>query len=205
MTEPRAILTLVRHGETSANREGIWHGSIDTELSERGHRQAAAVAEFLARHHPDARAIYSSPLRRALHTARAIQRALDRELALEAGLAEYHLGSWEGLPYAELHGKYDLWTRMREDLDFAPHGGESPRQVTDRLCTALRRIAHAHPGERVVVVTHGGALAMALGAILDGDPAQWRRVMRNCAVSELVLAPEPELLSFDRDDHLAGL
>ena len=46
---------------------------------------------------------------------------------------------------------------------------------------------------------------MAMGAILDGSYTQWHSVMDNCAVSELVLEPEPELLSFNITDHLAGL
>ena len=57
----------------------------------------------------------------------------------------------------------------------------------------LRRIAGAHSGERVIVVGHGGALTLALGQLLDRDISVWRRVMHNCAVSELALEPEPEL------------
>jgi hypothetical protein len=46
---------------------------------------------------------------------------------------------------------------------------------------------------------------MALGAILDGDYSQWRRVMSNCGVTELVVHPKPELLSFNDTDHLEGV
>ena len=66
----------------------------------------------------------------------------------------------------------------------------------------MRRIASGHPGERVVVVTHGGVLSMALGELLDGDYSNWRRVMDNGAVSELAFAPEPSLLRFNLTDHL---
>ena len=71
-----------------------------------------------------------------------------------------------------------------------------------QLCAIVCEIADRHPGERVVVVAHGGALSMALGQILDGDYTRWRRVMGNCAVTELVLEPEPALLSFNVTDHL---
>jgi broad specificity phosphatase PhoE len=74
-----------------------------------------------------------------------------------------------------------------------------------RITASLRRIGAEHPGERVIVVTHGGALSMALAAILDGDYTRWRRVMSNCAVSELVFEPAPQLLSFNETDHLEGL
>jgi broad specificity phosphatase PhoE len=203
--ERRAILTLVRHGETCANLEGVWHGSTDAPLTERGRAQALRVAEFLLDRHADASAVYTSPLRRARETARAIADSLGVDPRLEPGLAEYHLGSWEGKTYRELHERHHLWDEIRRDPDFAPHGGESPRQVTERFTEALRRIEAGHRGERVIVVAHGGALSMALAAILDGDYTRWRRVMANCAVSELVLDPAPELLSFNRTEHLDGL
>ena len=93
---------------------------------------------------------------------------------------------------------------MREDPDFAPHGGESPRQVVERFVGTLRAIALRHSGERVVIVTHGAALSMALGALLEGDYSKWSRVIDNCAVSELVLEPAPSLLLFNHVDHLTG-
>ena len=201
----RTVLTLVRHGETSANLDGVWHGSTDTPLTERGRRQAERVAGFLAQRHPDARAVYSSPLARARETAGVISAQLGLPLVLDPGLAEYHLGSWEGLSYADLHNKHRLWERIKEDADFAPHGGESPRTVVDRFTGSLRRIAAQHEGERVVVVAHGGALSMVLAALLDGDYSQWKRVMNNCAVSELVIEPAPALLSFNVTEHLDGI
>ena len=203
--QPRAILTLVRHGETSANLAGVWHGSTDGPLTDRGREQAQRVARFLRDRYADASAVYTSPLLRARDTARAIALSLALEPRLEDGLREYDLGSWEGKTYRELHETHRLWDEMRRDPDFAPHGGESPRQVTERITAALRHIGAGHPGERVIVVTHGGALSMALAAIVDGDYTRWRRVMSNCAVSELVLEPAPELLSFNQTDHLDGV
>ena len=199
------VLTLVRHGETSANLDGVWHGSTDTPLTDRGRRQAERVAGFLAQRHQDASALYSSPLARARDTAGAIAGRLGLPLRIDEGLAEYHLGAWEGLTYSDLHHKHRLWDRMKEDPDFAPHGGESPRNVVDRFTASLRRIAAEHAEQRVVVVAHGGALSMVLAALLDGDYSQWKRVMHNCAVSELVIEPAPALLSFDVTEHLDGI
>lgn len=202
---PPTILTLVRHGETSANVEGVWHGSLDTELTARGLLQAARLAEYLAESRTGAAALYASPLRRARLTAEAIGRSLRLETRIEADLREYHLGELEGTSYRELSARHRLFERMREDPDHAPPGAESPRQVAERFAGALRRIAAAHPGERAVVVGHGGALTLALGLLLDGDPSTWRRVMKNCAVSDLVVDPEPQLLCFNEVAHLEGL
>lgn len=200
-----AILTLIRHGETAANTGGVWHGSTDTPLSERGRRQARRVGEHLLESGETFSHIYSSPLVRARHTAEAIDAGLGLGVAQEPGLSEYDLGSWEGKTYKELHKDYHLWERMKQDPDFAPHGGESPRQVVERYVSALTRIAHAHPGKRVIVVGHGGAFSMALAHLIEGSYTSWGRVMDNCAVSELWLEPNAELKQFNFTEHLAGI
>ena len=206
MGPPRTILTLVRHGETSANIDGVWHGSTDTPLTLRGRAQAERVARYAADNLAgSASAIYASPLQRARNTADAIARSLALSVEEDAGLREYDLGSWEGRSYRELFNDERLWDKMREDPDFAPHGGESPSQVARRFVAALRAIAERHSGERVVVVTHGGALSMGLGALLDNDYSSWNRMVDNCAVSELVLEPAPQLLLFNHVDHLKDL
>ena len=91
---------------------------------------------------------------------------------------------------------------MRTDPHFAPHGGETPLEVGQRLAGALRAIALRHPGERVVVVSHGGALGIAFGVLLDDDYSRFDRMMMNCAISELAFSPKPDLLSFNQIDHL---
>lgn len=205
MNTARTIFTLVRHGETSANEAGLWHGSTDTALSERGQRQASRVADYLRERHADARAVYASPLSRARDTAGAIASRLEIRLSLDAQLVEYDLGRWEGLPYRVLHSEMRLFDNIRQDPHYAPHGGESPLQVSERFCAALRRIAAQHAGERVIVVSHGGAMSLGLAHLLEGDFSRWRGVMDNCGVSELAIEPKPELLSFNHTAHLEGM
>lgn len=200
-----ALLTLVRHGETSANTGGVWHGSTDTPLSDRGHEQARRVGQHFGDASETYHHLYSSPLQRARNTAQAIGSELGLEVNQEPGLSEFDLGSWEGKTYLELHRDYRLWDHMKEDPDFAPHGGESPRQVVDRYVGTLRRIAHAHPGERVIVVGHGGALSMALAELIEGTYTSWGRVMENCALTDLRFEPEPALDRFNFTDHLEGI
>jgi len=199
------LVTLVRHGETSANVEGVWHGSIDTALTPRGRSQAERVAEHLARTRADARALYASPLERARHTARPIAERLGLEPRLEPDLREYHLGEWEGLPYSRLVREHRLFERMQADPDWQPGGGESARGVAERLARSLLAIAARHPGERAIVVSHGGALTLGLGLLLDESPAAWRRVMDNCAVSDLRFDPAPSLGIWNDVAHLDDL
>lgn len=202
MSPRPTILTIVRHGQTRANLTGVWHGSTNTPLTDHGRRQAAATADWLAAVHADVRHVYASPLDRAHHTARPIAARYATAVVLDPDLAEFDLGRWEGTSFQELFEEKRLFHHMKQDPHFAPHGGESPHRVGHRLAGSFRRIAARHPGERVVVVTHGGALSIALGLLLDDDYSSWNRMSKNCAVSELVLEPRPELLSFNHVDHL---
>ncbi|HEB91482.1 MAG TPA: histidine phosphatase family protein [Deltaproteobacteria bacterium] len=196
------VLTIVRHGQTSANLEGVWHGSTNTPLTEHGRHQAAAAAAWIDAHHRPVAHVYASPLDRAHHTAESIAQSLGLVPRLDPGLVEYDLGDWEGLSFRTLHEERRLFHNMKADPHYRPHGGESPLQVGERLVAAFRRIADRHPGERVVVVGHGGALSIAFGLLLDNDYSSWNRMMKNCAISELTLDPHPELLSFNLTDHL---
>ena len=147
----------------------------------------------------------ASPLTRARDTAAPIALRLGLTPRYEADLREYHLGEWEGVTYADLAREHRLFERMQADPDWQPGGGESARQVAERLAGRLGAISAAHAGERVIVVTHGGALTLGLGWLLDRDVSTWRRVMHNGAVSDLVFDPEPSLLCFDEVAHLEGL
>jgi broad specificity phosphatase PhoE len=195
-------VTLVRHGETSANALGVWHGSTDTALTPAGRRQAERVAAHLALTRADASALYASPLTRARDTARPIAERLGLGAQVEADLREYHLGAWEGISYAELVREHRLFERMRADPDWQPGGGESARQVAERLAAQLAAIAARHEGERVIVVSHGGALTLGLGLLLDRELSAWRRLMDNCAISDLVFDPAPRLQSWNEVAHL---
>ncbi len=201
----RTILTLVRHGQTSANLDAVWHGSSDTPLTEHGEAQAARVADFLSDHGADATAVYCSPLARARHTAEPIAKRLGVPMHLEPDLSEYDIGRWEGLSFKELNDTHRLWHHIARDPDWAPHGGESPRQVVTRFTTCLRRLAQKHPTERIIAVSHGGALSLALADILGPGTDPFSLMMVNCAVSDLVLEPRPEFLNFNLNAHLEDL
>lgn len=208
MSDQATTVILVRHGETSANTERVWHGSTDTALSDRGWEQARRVARHLAEAEPPATALYTSHLQRASNTAREIGKAQSLLPRIDRGVAEYHLGAWEGRRFRDLLVQEDFWTRIHADPDFAPAEGESVRQVADRFADSMRKIAETHPGERVIVVSHGGAMALGLGWLIDGQYSSLKRMMDNCAISELILGPKPRLARLARlndSAHLAGV
>ncbi|HKJ25350.1 MAG TPA: histidine phosphatase family protein, partial [Myxococcota bacterium] len=137
--------------------------------------------------------------------AEPIGRALSLDARLEPGLGEYHLGSWEGLTYEALLKEHELWQNMARDPDWKPHGGESGRDVVERFGAVLDAIGARHAGERVILVSHGAAMSLFMSAALRGRLGEWYEPMHNCAISELVLVPGPELLRFNVADHLEGI
>jgi len=201
--EISATLLLVRHGQIAANTARIWHGSTDSPLTEHGHAEAQRTAEFLARTRPLARALYTSPLLRTRQTAAAIGAELGLEAIAVPGLAEYGIGELEGISYEVLLKEHRFFEQISADPHFAPPGGESPHQVMTRITAALSEIARAHRGEEVVIVSHGAALGIAVGTLIDRDPMRWQHYhLSNCGLGELVLEPEPRLLAWNQTDHL---
>jgi len=152
----------IRHGETLWNRERRLQGWQDTALNAKGHAQARALADRLAiaaAHTPFA-ALYSSPLRRALDTAKPTAERLGLPIQSEPGLRERSFGVLEGIPYDELTRRAPAAAAVwrRRDPAEPLEGGESLGQFQARIAAAAQAIARRHPGARVLALTHGGAL-----------------------------------------------
>lgn len=200
-----ANVMLLRHGQIKANRQGRWHGSTDSPLTWRGRLQARRTARRLAANGSPIGAIYSSPLARCRDTAGAIADALSLPVEIHDGLREYALGDWENERFEDLAGRYQFIERATQDHDFAPPGGgETLRQVAQRIVPAIQEIHAGHADdERVLVVSHGAAMAVALGMLLDGDPGRWIQYhFANCSLTELVLSPAPCVTFFNETSHL---
>jgi probable phosphoglycerate mutase len=153
-------LVLVRHGETVWNTESRIQGHTDSPLTPLGLAQARAIAKRLGGERFDA--LVSSDLGRARDTAGAIAGRTGHRTVEDARLRERNFGVGEGLTYGELDHQYpDVFSRVRTtDPDFRIPGGESRRQFHDRVVAAFTAVAEAHEGKRIVVVTHGGVLAI---------------------------------------------
>lgn len=181
-------LILIRHGETTGNVDGVWHGRLDAPLTERGQVQVAATArrvEEVARLRP-LDALYVSPLGRARSTAEAIAAPLGLSLIVDEGLGEFDLGDWEGRSFVELRDQEDLWNQWKADPSFAPPNGESPVSFARRVVATFRRLAEQRSGQTLAVVTHGGVLSNLLAIWLGKAPGDWRRwEPHNCAITIL--------------------
>ena len=177
---------LIRHAESVWNASGRWQGQADPPLSERGRRQAEAVAAELAGTRFDV--LISSDLSRALETARIIGRAVGIEPQVDPRLRELDVGAWAGLDRAAIARLAPARLARFEagDPDERPGGGETRREIRQRARRAFAELAARHEGRRVAVVTHLGVIR----ALLEG------RELRNaewCEVAATDIArPETE-------------
>ena len=140
---------IVRHGQTDWNLEKRIQGSTDIPLNSLGRAQAAETGLALRGTRWDA--VVTSPLSRALETARIIAGELDHPAPIIVPeLTERHHGDIEGLTFAE--------RQIRFPNGSVVPGLESRQAVLDRVLPALERLATAHPGRELVVVCHGGVI-----------------------------------------------
>lgn len=176
----QTTIYLVRHGETPGNRTRRYQ-PYDTPLSDEGREQARLVAERLAEEGPFA-ALYASDLARTLETAHTIGARLGLEPIPEPRLRELDTGDWKGELYEEIEARYpgrrDAWIAAG-GLERMPGAtGESTTDVYARVTAAFDAIVARHPGERVIAVSHGWALAMLMSAIYACDHAEAFREQR---------------------------
>ncbi|WP_373079155.1 histidine phosphatase family protein [Zhongshania sp.] len=194
-------LCFVRHGQTFANINKVWHGQTDTELTEEGHEQARRLGAYFPRYlHADV--IYTSPLQRARITAEAIARTFKLEVNFDPRLMEMDLGDWEGKTFAELIEAGNIVQKLIDDPDFATPNGESQNIVKQRIVTAVDEISAKHPNENVIIVAHGVTISIAFAHYIDDDTKLWPKYGKsNTAFSEICLQTK-QLLSFNKIDHL---
>ena len=155
-------LWLARHGQTDWNVEGRYQGHADVPLNALGVQQAHLLAHKLDGQKFDA--IFSSDLQRARLTAEVAAARLGLPLRLDARLREIDQGDWEGELVAEISRRYaERWHVNPADPEgFGAPNGETIGQVAARMNAAADEIASAFPGGRVLVISHGLAVAILI-------------------------------------------
>ena len=176
-------LLLVRHGETDWNRDQRFQGHADPPLNETGREQARALANELAAERIDA--IYTSDLARARETAELIAERAGVPFVLEPQLREIDVGEWQGLTRPEIEERFPEGMRNWHERGHGWESGETYEQLAERVLAALERIVRRHPGERVVVVGHGGTIRAIRAHVDESTVVEHRRVLppaSNCEV-----------------------
>jgi broad specificity phosphatase PhoE len=168
------IILLARHGQSDWNATRRWQGHADRPLTEKGRAQASALAARLA--HIDLDAVYSSDLRRAADTARAVAEVQGLGLVQLPELREVDVGSWSGLTRDEAEERFpDGFARWREGFP-GWEDGEDYDAMAQRVIGAVVQIALAHEHGRALVVSHGGPIRAIHAAALGLDVHEYRRL-----------------------------
>ncbi|HMO56904.1 MAG TPA: histidine phosphatase family protein [Roseiflexaceae bacterium] len=171
----RTSVWLVRHGQTTYNRERRYQGQADSPLTTYGRAQAAALARRLVRQ-PFSHA-FVSPSSRASDTAAAILAGRTITAVGDARWAETAHGRWEGLTYAEVVARFreEAARRFADPLHGRAEGGESLVEVHQRVAAAWNDLLRDHPGGRILVVSHATPIQLILCAVGNLPPSQhWR-------------------------------
>jgi probable phosphoglycerate mutase len=199
MTSTRILA--IRHGETAWNVDTRIQGQLDIDLNDTGRWQAQRVGHALAEE-PIA-AVYSSDLKRAFDTARAIAESPKR-LALNGanatlnvkahtGLRERHFGHLQAQTWTQIETGWPedakLW--RNRDPDWSPIGGESLVVLRARIAQCVAELASQHVGEQIVMVAHGGVMDVLYRLATNQDtqaPRTWH--LGNAAINRLLWTPQ---------------
>ncbi|HEY4306527.1 MAG TPA: histidine phosphatase family protein [Gemmatimonadaceae bacterium] len=158
---PQTIVYLVRHGETEWNAAGRCQGRADADFTEAGREQLRALATELRDVSFDA--AYSSSLPRSIRTAAAILQGRPLLARQVDDLSELSYGSLQGSKFSDWPASlHDTWRREPWSVTFPD--GESLAMVEQRVLRALDEIISAHPGQTVLVSSHGHVNRLILAA-----------------------------------------
>jgi len=160
-------------------------GSTDVPLSDVGRRQAQLLARRLQ---PIVfETLYSSPLGRALETARLIGEAIGRKPVVDQRLAELNYGAWEGRTFEEIKRATPAvyWAWDADPANLAPPEGETGVQLIERVTPFMAEVAQRHRSGNVVVVCHKTVCRLLACHILGVPLSEYRRriTMDNAAVN----------------------
>ena len=205
----QTLIYLVRHGTTGWNRLLRYQGRADNPLDEYGERQGALLKEYFHDIHVDLGV--TSPLKRARRTLEYALSSQDHlvPVLVDPGVIEFDFGELDGLTKEEIREQDPVFYRMyvlNEDrAHAAAPGGETLVQVYDRMRDSLMKIARDHPGQTIVVASHGTAIQTFLN-YASGIPAErmQRFLLFNVSVSCVAVSDDgvPEVLFIGDKHHI---
>jgi len=167
-------LHLLRHGETTYSQTGGYCGALDPDLTSVGLKMAEAFAE--AYKTVSWSAVYASPMRRTIATARPLCEALGIEPELRDGLKELQYGDWEGKTVEEVREQYveDYVRWLTEPAWNPPTGGETAVELASRSSLVIAEIQEKYPEGNILVVSHKATIRVILCNLLGIDLGRYR-------------------------------
>ena len=205
----QTTIYLVRHGTTGWNRLLRYQGRADNPLDEYGERQGALLKEYFHDIHVDLGV--TSPLKRARRTLEYALSSQDHlvPVLVDPGVIEFDFGELDGLTKEDIREQDPVFYRMYVLNEYRAHaaapGGETLVQVYERMRDSLMTIARDHPGQTIVVASHGTAIQTFLN-YASGIPAErmQRFLLFNVSVSCVAVSDDgvPEVLFIGDKHHI---
>ncbi|NEZ62170.1 histidine phosphatase family protein [Leptolyngbyaceae cyanobacterium CCMR0082] len=165
---------LLRHGETTHSQTGGYCGALNPELTPAGMEMAQAFADAYGA--MDWTAVFTSPMKRTMATAKPLCEALGMTPQLREGLKELQYGAWEDRSQDEvkqLYGPdYNRW--MTEPAWNPPTGGETSLQIASRANTVIAEIKETYETGNVLVVSHKATIRIIICSLLGIDLGRYR-------------------------------
>lgn len=168
-------LYFLRHGQTEFSKDNNFCGSgMNPELTEDGKKMAECFAEYYS--HKEWKAIYSSPLIRAVQTATPISRKIGLEIIKKDELMEIGYGKWEGKTVEqvdkEFHDEHIAW--MADPAWYAPTDGETAVAISRRTLPVIEEIREKFQDGNVLIVSHKATIRIILCSLLGVDVGRFR-------------------------------
>jgi probable phosphoglycerate mutase len=167
-------LYFLRHGQTDRSRDNVFCGSIDPDLTADGVEMAKAFA-VTYRSLPW-NAIFCSPMRRTVATAKPLCEAVGMQMELRDGLKEINYGKWEGKTIAtvdrEYHDDYIRWTA--DPAWYPPTEGELAVAIAHRSLQVIEEIKQRFNNGNVLIVAHKATIRIMLCSLLGIDVGRFR-------------------------------
>lgn len=206
---------MIRHGQSHVNLKSWDNGNTDEGLTEKGQRQAAALAAWLPSEVPKIDKLYASTMKRARETAEAVAQAYGIPIEWEERLREIGNNRFDHTPWPsdDLPEYGEYWGSERPFSSITPtrNGGESLMHFRVRIGSFLEHLVENHPGETVVAVCHGGVIELTYDHVFNIGP--WRRCevwTKNTGITRFRYVEHPHRESWrlyyhSRVDHLQGV
>lgn len=167
-------LYFMRHGETLYSQTGGFCGSLNPDLTDEGLQMAIAFGKAYSK--CDWAAVYVSPMKRTIATAKPLCDAIGLEMQLRDGLREIEYGEWEGKTQDDVKtndaDRYIHW--MTEPAWNAPPGGETAVQIAGRSEAVITEITQKHSDGNILVVSHKATIRIMLCGLLGIDLGRYR-------------------------------
>lgn len=164
----------LRHGETTHSKTGGYCGELDPELTSEGQEMAQAFADAYGG--ISWSAIFTSPMRRTIATAKPVCEATGLEMQLREGIKELKYGKWEDQTPATVKELYpeDYMNWLTEPAWNPPTGGETAVEVASRASLVIAEIEQKYPTGNVLVVSHKATIRVVLCSLLGIDLGRYR-------------------------------